>query len=192
MVRNVLDDVLLLSKIEEGKIKFSKIAFSLVPWLEELELMFSEQAQMKGLTLDSRTRGLDPQIHVVGDRNRLAEVVANLLGNAVKFTAEGGIELKIEQQAVTSTSVTIEVAVTDTGPGLSEEQINSLFEPYKSLSESSAERWCKRHRTRVGDLKAADQSPWRRGVRAIRRYWLWKHVWFQNNTSYSACLTRSL
>merc|ERR550537_7644 len=138
MVRNVLDDVLLLSKIEEGKIKFSKIAFSLVPWLEELELMFSEQAQMKGLTLDSRTRGLDPQIHVVGDRNRLAEVVANLLGNAVKFTAEGGIELKIEQQATTNTSVTIEVAVTDTGPGLSEEQIHSLFEPYKSLSDSSA------------------------------------------------------
>jgi len=138
MVRNVLDDVLLLSKIEEGKIKFKKIAFSLVSWLEELELMFSEQARMKGLSLGSKTRGIDPQAHVVGDRNRLAEVVANLLGNAVKFTTKGGIELKIEQHAATATSVTIEVSVTDTGPGLSEEQINSLFEPYKSLSDSSA------------------------------------------------------
>ena len=138
MVRNVLDDVLLLSKIEEGRIKFSKISFGLVPWLEELELMFSEQATMKGLTLESKTRGLNPQIHVIADRNRLAEVVANLLGNAVKFTSKGGIELKIEQQALTATSVTIEVSVTDTGLGLSEEQIGSLFEPYKSLSDSSA------------------------------------------------------
>lgn len=76
MVRNVLDDVLLLSKIEEGKIKFSKVSFGLIPWLEELELMFSEQATMKGLALESNTHGLDPNVHVVADRNRLAEVVA--------------------------------------------------------------------------------------------------------------------
>merc|ERR1719473_1593567 len=105
MVRNVLDDVLLLSKIEEGKIKFSKVSFGLIPWLEELELMFSEQATMKGLALESNTHGLDPNVHVVADRNRLAEVVANLLGNAVKFTADGRITLKIEQQASTDKSV---------------------------------------------------------------------------------------
>ena len=138
MVRNVLDDVLLLSKIEEGRIKFSKVAFGLVPWLEELEEMFSEQATVKGLTLESKTCGLDPKLHVVADRNRLAEVVANLLGNAVKFTVNGRITLKIEQQASTENSVTVDVTVTDTGPGLSEEQISSLFEPYTTLSDSSA------------------------------------------------------
>lgn len=62
----------------------------------------------------------------------------NLLGNAVKFTADGRITLKIEQQASTDKSVTIDVSVTDTGPGLSEEQIGALFEPYKSLSDSSS------------------------------------------------------
>lgn len=137
MVRNVLDDVLLLSKIEEGKVSVHKEPFDIEPWLEELQLMFSGQADEKALKLTSRVQGFDARLHVRGDRNRLAEVVANLLGNALKFTSTGSVELAVVQQAATATACSFEVSVTDTGPGLSAEQIDSLFEPYTSLSDSS-------------------------------------------------------
>ena len=130
--------MLLLSKIEEGKVIFKKEFFAIEPWLDEIGSMFEGQADEKNLRLTSRVQGFDSRLNVRGDRNRLAEVVANLLGNALKFTQCGSVELAVVQQAATATSVDIEISVTDTGPGLSSSQIDSLFEPYTSLTDSSA------------------------------------------------------
>eukprot|EP01052_Picozoa_sp_SAG31_P018073 SAG31_NODE_1264_length_9071_cov_17.828132_4_plen_1309_part_00 len=142
MVSNVLNDVLFLSKIEEGKVTLHKHSFSITAMIEEITFMFSEQAEQKCLSLicESHPATTVETQNVVGDEGRLKEVLANFCSNAIKFTEAGSVTLIVEQVADHGTSVDLDIHVTDTGCGLSQENQLKLFSPFETLRDKETNR----------------------------------------------------
>jgi len=135
----LINDVLEMSKIEAGRVTLEEKSFDLYRLLDGLEEMFRLRAEEKGLTLTCFRAGNVPQ-YVRMDEGKLRQVLGNLLGNAVKFTQEGGVALRvgmkeegrrtIEQpsSAVRRSSLVFEVE--DTGPGIAPEEQAAVFDPF--------------------------------------------------------------
>ncbi len=123
----LINDVLSISKIESGAVELEERAFSPARLFASLEEMFREKARARGLEL---TLDLDPGLprHTLGDEGKLRQVLINLLGNAVKFTAKGGVRLAARWLADRPDSGRLDVAVSDTGPGIRPEEKDRLFE----------------------------------------------------------------
>jgi PAS domain S-box-containing protein len=129
----LINDVLEMSKIEAGRVALQETAFDLYGLLDILEEMFRLRAQERGLRLSFR-RAEDVPRYVVADEGKLRQVLSNLLGNAVKFTQEGGVALRA---TVLSPDVPgpparkmLHFEVEDTGPGISPEDLEAVFEPF--------------------------------------------------------------
>jgi signal transduction histidine kinase/ligand-binding sensor domain-containing protein/ActR/RegA family two-component response regulator len=126
----LINDVLDMSKIEAGRATLNRRAFDLHRLLQGLEEMFAWRAEGKGidLTLDL-ARGV-PR-YVRSDDGKLRQVLMNLLGNAVKFTEEGHVQLKVQAAAeLYGGNVPVRFTVQDTGPGIGREEMDHLFEPF--------------------------------------------------------------
>jgi signal transduction histidine kinase len=129
----LVNDVLQMSKIEVGKVTLDQQSFDLYYLLDSLEAMFQLPAQNKGLQLKV-DYALDIPQYVTADESKLRQVLINLLGNAIKFTAEGSVNLKVtkgksgEIQNQESSTITFEVF--DTGPGIATEEIDFIFEAF--------------------------------------------------------------
>jgi len=127
----MINDVLDLSKIEAGRIELEPQAFELPRMLQDIGLMFEARAENAGLRfyLD-RDSSLPP--YITSDVSKLRQILFNLLGNAVKFTTEGSITLRIKTEVIkdNSSMVTLHLEVKDTGPGISPEQMERIFEPF--------------------------------------------------------------
>ena len=130
----LIDELLDISRIEAGKMKLEKETFSLPNFISSLKNMFQPRANEKGLDLRMQ---LDEELpeYVYTDSLRLRQVLINLLGNAVKFTKEGYVLLKVWQQA-SSTHFSVE----DTGQGIERAHQNDLFEPFKQMDPSNSEK----------------------------------------------------
>src|SRR5262249_23234305 len=115
MLLVVIDDILDFSKIEAGKISLESTAFSLPNALASCLALSEAPARAKGLSLDLVTGPGLPE-RVVGDPTRLRQVLANMLGNAVKFTARGGVTVRVGSAGAPGSPL-IRFAVTDTGIG---------------------------------------------------------------------------
>jgi signal transduction histidine kinase len=98
--------------------------------LEDIELMFRMRTEAKKLQFLVEKVGGVPR-WVVSDEGKLRQVLINLLGNAVKFTEEGGIALRTGTQLGKEGSMSLRVEVEDTGPGIAEEEIDHLFKPFE-------------------------------------------------------------
>lgn len=126
----LINDVLEMSKIEAGRITLNEISFDLYYLLHNLEEMLSLRTKTKGLTLEFQVHHNVPQ-YVKTDENKLRQVLINLLGNAIKFTASGGVTLRVHSQNHETSDITIlSFEVKDTGPGIAQEEINLLFQPF--------------------------------------------------------------
>ncbi len=137
----VINDILDLSKIEANKLKLEHIEFSLIDLMENVTAMFAIQAQKKEVELCSFTSPEIPAM-LIGDPTRLRQIIVNLLSNAIKFTGEGGsvtLEAKIDHEC--ENKLTVRFTVADTGIGITNEQINQLFEPFSQLDISTARRY---------------------------------------------------
>ena len=128
----VINDVLEMSKIEAGRISANTNAFDLFALLDELETLFSLQAQAKGLVL-TVTRGPEVPRFVVTDESKLRQVLVNLLGNAVKFTRHGGVELRVDVRRAAD-QLRLVAEVRDTGRGISADDITRLFGYFEQVS----------------------------------------------------------
>src|SRR5690606_34469264 len=117
---HIIDDILDFSKIEAGQLAIVPKRFDLRGELLRLVKMFSPRAQQAGNTLTLEMAAQVPAF-VVGDKNRLGQILSNLLGNAVKFTSKGKIHLQVRciDTGERINSVTLAFAVRDTGIGLS-------------------------------------------------------------------------
>jgi PAS domain S-box-containing protein len=129
----LINDVLEMSKIEAGRVTLQETGFDLYGLLDTLEEMFKLRAEEKGLRLGLRRAGDVPR-YIVADEGKLRQVLSNLLGNAVKFTREGGVVLRT---SVLSPSVPcppgreiLRFEVEDTGPGIAPEDLEVIFEPF--------------------------------------------------------------
>ena len=119
---DLINDVLSVARIEENRLELAAAPFDLRLLIQGIETMVRVRAQAKGLDLEV---DLDPALPlgVLGDEGRLRQVLLNLLGNAVKFTARGRVRLSVSTTPVGR----IRVEVTDTGPGIAAEELPKLF-----------------------------------------------------------------
>ncbi len=135
----LINDVLDMSRIEAGRLKLEEKSFDLYRLLNDLELMLCLKAEENQLRLIFERSQQVPQ-YINGDENKLRQVLLNLLGNALKFTQEGSIILRVkvgEKQAVTpQDTINLLFEVEDTGPGINAEEMELLFEAFMQAKNS--------------------------------------------------------
>ncbi|MDJ0805761.1 MAG: ATP-binding protein [Gammaproteobacteria bacterium] len=137
---NVIEDILDFSKIEAGLQEIETKAFDLAAMLQGISDIFSEQVANKGLvfqtTVDPRLEGL-----LLGDAHRLRQVLFNLLGNAIKFTETGSVNLHVEAETVDDTGVQAFFQVKDTGIGISTEAQKKIFMAFGQADSSTSRQF---------------------------------------------------
>ncbi|MBF0371427.1 MAG: response regulator [Magnetococcales bacterium] len=135
---SLINDILDLSKIEAGQLELYVSAFNLREMIENTLSILEGRAKEKGLLLTQRISHEVPR-SVVGDQQRLRQVLINLLGNAIKFTGQGVVKLLVERE--NSQGGDILFSVMDTGPGIPEERLDSIFEPFTQVDASVTRRF---------------------------------------------------
>ncbi|SFJ51188.1 hybrid sensor histidine kinase/response regulator [Planctomicrobium piriforme] len=131
----LLNEILDVSRLEAGKFHLEELPFDLLAVVEETLQTLSVRAFEKGLEL---SWSADPELssRVIGDPLRVQQILMNLLGNAVKFTAEGEIGVRLQQLAQTPETVTIRCSVSDTGIGVAAEDQTRIFEAFTQADAS--------------------------------------------------------
>lgn len=136
----IINDILDFSKIEAGKLMLESVEFDIDALLDEAVTLIAPKLQEKGLTL-SVDRARDLPRAYVGDPLRLSQVLMNLLSNAVKFTSSGGIDIALAGYPSDDGKFLLQVSVADSGIGLSDNQISSLFRPFTQADPSTTRRF---------------------------------------------------
>ena len=132
----ILNDILDLSKVEAGKLHLESVTFSLPASLEKVACIINVLAQAKVVAFRTEVAPDVPQV-LVGDPLRLEQVLLNLLGNAVKFTHQGGIRLAVAAVESSAERHVLEFEVSDTGIGMSPEQCAAIFAPFTQGDSST-------------------------------------------------------
>ncbi len=136
----IINDLLDLSKIEAGKLEVEKIACSPCQIFADLASLMSVSADAKGLKLRIGCDGPVPET-ILSDPVRLRQIVINLLGNAIKFTERGEVHLVVRLLAAPRAEPKLQIEVSDTGIGMTEEQIRRLFQPFAQADSSTTRRF---------------------------------------------------
>ncbi|MBF0198785.1 MAG: response regulator [Planctomycetes bacterium] len=136
----VINDILDLSKLEAGKIVLESIPFTVCSMLESVAGLFASRAQQKGVDIVSLTHYSVPD-RVIGDAGRVRQILLNLCSNAIKFTNEGEICISVQQIEKRDGQSLLEFCVSDTGIGIPEEAMKSLFEEYSQAEASTARKF---------------------------------------------------
>jgi len=134
---DTINDILDFSKIEAGKMELVGDDFNLREDLEEVLEMIAEQAHRKNLECVANISPEIPEM-VNGDANRLRQVLINLLGNAVKFTEQGEIQLEVRIRRQSAEFHHIEIDISDTGPGIPPEKKHSIFDAFSQVDLSAS------------------------------------------------------
>jgi two-component system sensor histidine kinase/response regulator len=136
----IINDVLDFSKIEAGKLEMERIDFMLDEVLESLTSVTTLKAEEKGLEL---LFSVAPEVppYLVGDPLRLGQVLINLTNNAIKFTEKGEIVIRVEMEETSSDTARLKFSVEDTGIGLTEEQMERLFQSFSQADDSTTRRY---------------------------------------------------
>lgn len=133
---DILNDVLDFSKLEVDELELFEEPFELSVLLRKLHSLFFGSAERKGLQFRVEADPALPPV-VRGDPHRIRQVLANLIGNAIKFTKRGSVQLR----AAVTPHGDVEFRVSDTGPGMSDEVQRRLFEPWRQADASIAARY---------------------------------------------------
>lgn len=123
----IINDVLDFSKLEAGKLILESIPFPLRSTLDEVVTLLAHSSHDKGLELTLNIKSDVPD-NVIGDPLRLQQIITNLVGNAIKFTENGNIDILVEN-ALSNTKVQIEVQIRDTGIGIPERDQSRYSRP---------------------------------------------------------------
>ena len=142
---SLINDVLDFSKIEAGKLELDEVPFHLTSMLEDVAEMFAPRAEERGLEVTLRVAPEVPT-HVVGDPDRLRQILINLTNNALKFTHEGQVSIESTVENVVEGSdedsgCTLRFGVRDTGIGIPEERRERLFKAFSQVDASTTRRY---------------------------------------------------
>lgn len=132
---NLINDILDLTKIENGKMMIESICFDLPLIIDETMQVITRQYLAKPVNFTIKIHPAVPSM-VIGDPNRLGQVLMNLVGNAFKFTEQGSITL-----ALKSENQMLQFSVEDTGIGMTEEQVETIFEAFTQADVSTTRRF---------------------------------------------------
>jgi signal transduction histidine kinase/CheY-like chemotaxis protein len=137
----IVNDVLDFNKIESGKVVFEKIKFNLVDLMHNIcggqVIKAEEKGLLFKLDIDSALR----KKLIFGDPTRLTQIIFNLVSNAIKFTAEGSIGVRVTCLEDRHNNITINFSVKDTGIGIKKENLESIFEPFTQESISTTRQY---------------------------------------------------
>ena len=136
----LLDDLLDLSMIETGRLAIERRRVSLPKLLVDLESLMRIRSQKKGLDFEVAIVEPIPET-IETDPVRLRQILINLVGNAIKFTATGSVRVEARLLAADSQQPTIELAVVDTGIGMSSEVVAGIFQPFSQADASDSRRF---------------------------------------------------
>lgn len=136
---SLLDDILDFSKAEAGRMELRLSEFDLREHLHNALRPLSHRAAARALTLEWNVAEDVPDF-VIGDPDRLRQVLINLIGNSIKFTDQGGITLRVVRFGEAAGKVLIQFVVADTGIGMAPEKLQRIFEPFTQLDASSTRR----------------------------------------------------
>lgn len=132
---HLLNEILDLSKVESGKLELESAPFDLLEMVRQLDGLFRPMARQKGLQLEMEVgRGIPSRL--VGDVARLTQVLMNLVGNAMKFTSEGRVALLVDGRAGA-----VRFVVEDTGIGIPEDKIETIFDAFRQADGSTTRRY---------------------------------------------------
>ena len=136
----LLNDVLDFSKIEAGRLELESARFGLPNCIEEVVDSMLIRAREKGLELSTNLADNIPRI-VVGDHSRLRQVLTNLVGNAIKFTDQGKVEVVGRLLSQNDEAARVEIEVRDTGVGIPEEHLKSVFDAFTQADSSISRKF---------------------------------------------------
>ena len=135
----IINDILDISKIEAGKLTLEVRNFSVTELIRAILAVTGESARAKGLALEVLVSALPP--FLVGDANRLGQILINYLSNAVKFTHQGSITLSARIEAETADDLLIRFEVTDSGIGMTPEQQTRLFQSFEQADNTTVRQY---------------------------------------------------
>ena len=140
MLLDIVGDILDFSKIEAGKMELEKRPFHLPSVLDDVVSPLAVSANGRGLRLDVR-RHADVPVAVVGDPLRLSQVLINLVGNAIKFTQQGGVTIGIDLAGRQDNEVGLEFSVSDTGVGIAQDKLDVIFQAFEQADISTSRQF---------------------------------------------------
>src|SRR6059036_1946374 len=126
----LINDILEMSKIEAGRTTLNPSTFDLPALLKDLEMMFRVRTDEKRLSFAVEATGAVPR-YIVADVNKLRQVFINVLGNAVKFTDQGGVRVRVRTDGPGPSGPRLRVEIEDTGPGISPDDQDKLFRHFE-------------------------------------------------------------
>ncbi|HRC71371.1 MAG TPA: ATP-binding protein [Candidatus Competibacter sp.] len=132
---DIINDILDFSKIEAGKLVLETVDFDLGRLVQDTTALFAERAREKGLALEATLPAALPA-RWRGDSVRLRQVLINLVGNAIKFTAQGRVRLQVDSEWVTATAGRLRFQVSDTGIGITPEAQASIFDAFTQATQA--------------------------------------------------------
>jgi PAS domain S-box-containing protein len=136
----VINDILDYSKIEAGKMEISQLPFNLVEITENVVQMFAQQAEEKNLEIACFIDESVPRV-CIGDANRIGQVLINLIGNALKFTSEGDVIVRVRLENEEEEQVVVQFDIADTGIGIAAEKVEHIFEHFMQEDSSTTRRF---------------------------------------------------
>ncbi|MEO8415278.1 MAG: PAS domain S-box protein [Ginsengibacter sp.] len=136
----IINDILDFSKIKAGKLTIEKIDFKLNEVVDNIKAVFGHRLNEKGLTLRINVDEDVPN-NLNGDPYRLNQIMVNLVGNAIKFTQAGGIQINISMQKKSETAIVLHFAITDSGIGIEIDKIEEIFESFTQASVETARKY---------------------------------------------------
>ena len=131
---SIIEDILDFSKIEAGKMTIDKMSYSLRDCVEEVVTMLSSSSVKKNIELIPLIYTNVPE-QMLGDPIRIRQILTNLVSNAIKFTEKGSIVVRILLEDEDDESQTIRTTITDTGIGMTDEQLTKLFQPFSQVNQ---------------------------------------------------------
>ncbi|MBV5314963.1 MAG: response regulator [Prolixibacteraceae bacterium] len=130
---NLINDILELSKVEAGRVVVNPTNVDLHALFEDLQMLFKERAQAKHLQFICEIAEDLPRFVYV-DEGKMRQIFVNLIGNAIKFTEEGGIAVRTRTEAIDDETNRLTVEIQDSGPGIPENELDKLFKHFEQTS----------------------------------------------------------
>jgi two-component system, sensor histidine kinase len=136
----ILNDILDLSKIEAGKLSFENIPFDFKQIIKDIVVLHSLKSEQHGVSLKQEIDESLPDT-LIGDPTRLRQVIVNLVSNALKFTRQGEVKISVEVLQNNNESVVVKVTVSDTGIGIAQSALDTLFNAFTQADGSTTRKY---------------------------------------------------
>ena len=136
----LINDILDFNKIEAGKVDFERIDFDLKEVARNIKMSFEPAANAKGIALNLQYDEGIPDL-LIGDPTRISQIIINLVGNALKFTEKGEINIILSKRARPGNQIEITFRVRDTGIGIAPKKLETIFETFSQGSSNTTRRY---------------------------------------------------